>query len=137
MVLPGNALQRAVILDFRPELGNRCSIIVVTVENGPSVMDVAATSFRVWFYSSLSQRRMARLLRPSPQLPSASDSVLRCREGKRFRLQQSYRQRVPASDSNIERRPDGKKDSRAIPRCPYFIRCHRSTRLKCFDCFLV
>ena len=52
-------------------------------------------------------------------------------------LQQSYRQRVSASDSNIERRPDSKKDSRAIPRCPYFIRCHRSTRLKCFDCFLV
>ena len=68
---------------------------------------------------------------------SASDSNFRCRKGEWSRLRQSLRQRVPASDSNIEQRPDSKKDSRAIPRCPYFIRCHRSTRLKCFDCFLV
>ena len=80
---------------------------------------------------------------------SASDSNFRSGKEEWFRLQrslklrrmarlqQSYRQRVPVSDSNIERRPDSKKDSRAIPRCPYFIRCHRCTRLKCFDCFLV
>ena len=37
----------AVILDFRPRLANRCSIIVVTVENGPPATAVAATTFRV------------------------------------------------------------------------------------------
>ena len=37
---------------------------------------------RVRFYSSLPQRRMARLQRPSPQRPSASDSILRRRKGE-------------------------------------------------------
>ena len=74
-----NTLFRASILDFRVELGNRCSIIVVAVENGPPAMAVAATTFRVRFYSSLLQRRTARLLRPLRQRPSASDSILRRR----------------------------------------------------------
>ena len=77
--LPGNALQRASILDFRPRLANRCNTIVVAVENGPPAMAVAATTFRVRFYSSLLQRRTARLLRPLRQRPSASDSILRRR----------------------------------------------------------
>ena len=81
-VLPGNDPRAAVILDFRPRLGNRCSTIVVAVENGPPAMAVAATTFRVRFYSSLPQRRMARLQRPSPQRPSASDSIFRCRKGE-------------------------------------------------------
>ena len=34
-VLPGNDLQRAVILDFKPRLGNRCSTIVAAKKNGP------------------------------------------------------------------------------------------------------
>ena len=38
-----NATGDAVILDFRPKLENRCSIIVVTVENGPPAVVVAAT----------------------------------------------------------------------------------------------
>ena len=78
-----------------------------------------------------------RLQRPLRLRGSASDSNFRSGKEELFRLRQSWRQRVPASDSNIEQRPDSKKDSRAIPRCPYFISCHRSTRLKCFDCFLV
>ena len=49
MDLPGNVLKRAVILDFRPRLANRCSIIVVAVENGPPATAVAATIFRVRF----------------------------------------------------------------------------------------
>ena len=81
-LFPVNTLFRASILDFRVELGNRCSIIVVTVENGPPATAVAATTFRVRFYSSLPQRRMARLLWPSPQRPSASDSNFRCRKGE-------------------------------------------------------
>ena len=56
-LFPVNTLFRASILDFRVELGNRCSIIVVTVENGPPAMAVAATR-------------------------SASDSILRCRKGE-------------------------------------------------------
>ncbi|MDD7531390.1 MAG: hypothetical protein PUK15_01410 [Bacteroidales bacterium] len=40
---------RASILDFKPRLANRCSIIVVTVENGPPATAVAATTFRVRF----------------------------------------------------------------------------------------
>ena len=106
-LFPVNTLFRASILDFRVELGNRCSIIVVTVENGLSAMAVVATTFRVRFYFSLSQRRIvspavavaaatfcirfyfslpqrriARLQRPSPQRPSVSDSILRCRKGE-------------------------------------------------------
>ena len=86
MLLPVYALLRASILDFRPRLANRCNTIVVAVENGPPAMAVAATTFRVRFYSSLPQRRTARLLRPSPQRPYASDSNFRCREGEWFRL---------------------------------------------------
>ena len=79
ILLPVYALQRASILDFRPRLANRCNTIVVAVENGPPAMAVAATTFRVRFYSSLLQRRTARLLRPLRQRPSASDSILRRR----------------------------------------------------------
>ena len=64
MVLPVYALLRASILDFRPRLGNRCSTIVVAVENGPPATTVAAATFCIRFYSSLLQRRMARLQRP-------------------------------------------------------------------------
>ena len=35
MDLPENALQSAMILDFRARLGNHCSTIVAAVENGP------------------------------------------------------------------------------------------------------
>ena len=41
-----NSLVAAAILDFRPRLGNRCSTIVVAVENGQPATDVAATIFR-------------------------------------------------------------------------------------------
>ena len=107
MLVPVYALQRASILDFRPRLANRCNTIVVAVENGPPAMAVVATTFRVRFYFSLSQRRIvspavavaaatfcirfyfslpqrriARLQRPSPQRPSVSDSNFRCRKGE-------------------------------------------------------
>ena len=77
-VFLGNALKCASILDFRPRLGNRCSVIAAAVRNGPPATSVAAKRFSVRFYSSLPQRRTARLLRPSPHRPSASDSILRC-----------------------------------------------------------
>ena len=91
----GDGLLLASILDFRPELGNRCSVIAAAVRNGPPATSVAAKRFSVRFYSSLPQRRTARLLRPSPHRPSASDSILRCRKEEWFRLQQPSRQRVP------------------------------------------
>ncbi|MDD6113493.1 MAG: hypothetical protein PUB70_04105 [Bacteroidales bacterium] len=69
--MPGNALQRALILDFRPRLrnrcklfpvyallrasildfkarlANRCSTIVMAGENGPPATAVAASTCRV------------------------------------------------------------------------------------------
>ena len=77
-VLPVYAILRASILDFKPKLANRCSVIAAAVRNGPPATAVVAAIFRVRFYSSLPQRRTARLLRPSPHRPSASDSILRC-----------------------------------------------------------
>ena len=77
-VFPVLALFRASILDFRPRLANRCSVIAAAVRNGPPATAVVAAIFRVRLYSSLPQRRTARLLRPSPHRPSASDSILRC-----------------------------------------------------------
>ena len=56
-VLPVYALLRASILDFRAKLENRCSTIVVAVKNGSHAAAVAATRFRVRFYSSLPQRK--------------------------------------------------------------------------------
>ena len=67
-VLPVYALLRASILDFKPKLGNRCSVLAAAVRNGPPTVVVAATR-------------------------SVSDSILRCREEERFRLQRSWRQR--------------------------------------------
>ena len=70
----GDGLLLASILDFRPRFGNRCSVIAAAVRNGPPATSVAAKRFSVRFYSSLPQKRTARLLRPSPHRPSASDS---------------------------------------------------------------
>ena len=56
-VFPVLALFRASILDFRPELGNRCSVIAAAVRNGPPATAVAASTFRVRFYSSLRHRK--------------------------------------------------------------------------------
>ena len=39
MVLPGNALQRAVILDFRPELGNHCRFLPGNVLQRAVILD--------------------------------------------------------------------------------------------------
>ena len=61
-VLPVYTLFRASILDFKPRLGSRCSVIAAAVRNGPPATAVVAAIFRVRFYSSLPQRRMARLL---------------------------------------------------------------------------
>ena len=84
---------RASILDFKPRLENRCKLFPVYTLIRASILDfraklanrcrvspaefVVSTVFRVRFYSSLLQRRMARLLRPSRQQPSASDSNFR------------------------------------------------------------
>ena len=54
----------AVILDFKPRLGNRCSVIAAAVRNGPPAPVVAATR-------------------------SASDSNFRCRNRELFRLHRS------------------------------------------------
>ena len=70
---------------------------------------ISGPDLRITAAPSSQQCGMARLLRPSPQLPSASDSNFRCRKGEWSRLRQSLRQRVPAFDPNIERRPDSKK----------------------------
>ena len=56
--MPVYALLRAAILDFSPRFANHCNTIVVAVENGPPAMAVAATRFRIRFYSSLPQRRI-------------------------------------------------------------------------------
>ena len=63
-VLPVYTIFRASILDFRPRLANRCSVIAAAVRNGPPATAVVAAIFRVRFYSSLPQRRMARRQRP-------------------------------------------------------------------------
>ena len=60
--LPVYALLRASILDFKARLANRCSVLAAAVKNAPPAVAVAATR-------------------------SASDSILRCRKGERFRLQ--------------------------------------------------
>ena len=61
-VFPISGLLRASILDFRPRLTNRCSVLAAAARNGPPTVAVAATR-------------------------SASDSILRCRKGERFRRQ--------------------------------------------------
>ena len=98
-VFPVLALFRASILDFRPELGNRCSVIAAAVRNGQPATSVAAKRFSVRFYSSLPQRRTARLLRPSPHRPSASDSILRCGIERMARL------RYVVADAGGDRMP--------------------------------
>ena len=40
MVLPGNALQRAVILDFRLELGNHCMFLPENVLLSAVILDL-------------------------------------------------------------------------------------------------
>ena len=85
-----------------PACSSRCGsnlprpilISVATKENGPPAAVVAATTFRVRFYSSLPQKRMARLQQSSRQRPSAYDSNFRCREEERFRLQTATSQRL-------------------------------------------
>ena len=62
-LFPSFGPSAAVILDFRPRLGNRCSVIAAAVRNGPPATAVVAAIFRVRFYSSLPQWRTARLLR--------------------------------------------------------------------------
>ena len=76
------------------QFGNRCmdcpetaSLLQRFLISGPDLRITAAPSSQ--------QCGMARLLRPSPQLPSASDSNFRCRKGEWFRLQRSWRQRFP------------------------------------------
>ncbi|MGM9744366.1 MAG: hypothetical protein ACI3Y3_04080 [Candidatus Cryptobacteroides sp.] len=61
-LFPVSALFRASILDFEARLANRCSVLAAAVRNGPPTVVVAATR-------------------------SVSDSILRCRKGERFRLQ--------------------------------------------------
>ena len=61
-VLPVYAILCASILDFKARLENRCSVLAAAVRNGPPAVVVVATR-------------------------SASDSILRCREEERFRLQ--------------------------------------------------
>ena len=63
----------------------------------PPAAVVAATMFRVRFYSSSLQRRMARLR------SSASKSNLRRCKEEWFRLQRLSRLRCSASDSNLRR----------------------------------
>ena len=98
-LFPVYTLFRASILDFRPRFGNRCSVIAAAVRNGPPATSVAAKRFSVRFYSSLPQRRTARLLRPSPHRPSASDSILRCGIEKMARL------RYVVADAGGDRMP--------------------------------
>ena len=47
--LPGNSLVAAAILDFRPRFANHCSTIVAAVWNGPPAAVVAAEMVRVRF----------------------------------------------------------------------------------------
>ena len=55
---------RAVILDFRPRLANRCSAITATVRNGSACSGRRGYEVRVRFYFSLPQRRIACLQQP-------------------------------------------------------------------------
>ena len=96
MVLPGNALQRAVILDFRPRLENRCKLFPVYTLFRASILDFRpelanrCKDFLVYghlrasildFRARLGNRcrgEWFRLLQPSlPPQRSASDSNLR------------------------------------------------------------
>ena len=60
---------------------------VAAKENGPPAAVVAATNFRDRFYFSLPQRRMVPPAVVVAATRSASDSILRCRNGEWFRLQ--------------------------------------------------
>ena len=61
MLFPVYTLFRASILDFKPRLENRCSAIAATVRNGFACSSRSGNEVRVLFYSSLPQRRIARL----------------------------------------------------------------------------
>ena len=132
--LPPSCVHRFLILGG--QFGNRCMDCLETASLLQRFL-ISGPDLRITAAPSSQQCGMARLQLSLRLRWFASDSNFRCCKGEWSRLRQSLRQRVPAFNSNIERRPDSKKDSRSIPRCPYFIRCHRSTRLKCFDCFQV
>ena len=94
-----------------PACSNRCGsdlprpilISVATKENGPPAAVVAAAIFRVRFYSSLPQRRMVPPAVVVAATRSASDSILRCRNGEWFRLQNAT---TPPMHRFLISRPD-------------------------------
>ena len=120
MVLPVYALQRAVILDFRPRLGNRCKLFPVNTLFRASILDFRprlANRCRVeWFRLQLSllQRGIARL-----QHRCEAQAGTGCHEGgiilskkpPEWHLPRRYIERLQrtASDSNFLRRSKEEK----------------------------
>ena len=78
-------------------------IFVAAKENGPPAAIVAAAIFRVRFYSSLPQRKMVPPAVDVAATRSASDSILRCRNGEWFRLQNAT---TPPMHRFLISRPD-------------------------------
>ena len=101
-LFPIYTLFRASILDFRPSLENRCSAIAATVRNGSACSSRSGNEVRVRFYSSLPQRRIARL-----QHRCEAQAGTGCHEGgiilskKPLEWHLSLPQQRYASDSNL------------------------------------
>ena len=123
MVLPVYALLRAAILDFKPKLANRCRVLPVYALLRASILDFRARLanqckyFPVYtlFRASILDFRakLANRCKFFPVFTLFRASILdfkaklanRCR-GEWFRLQQAWRQRSSASDSNFRCRKE-------------------------------
>ena len=71
----GDGLLLASILDFRPELGNRCSVIAAAVRNGPPATAVAATSSASYSNLRCLEGDQKLNARPTPLLVAPSDRL--------------------------------------------------------------
>ena len=87
-VLPVYAILRASILDFRLKLENRCRVFPGNIPKAASILDFMPRLENHGKYCRW-QRRMVSPAAAVAATMSASDSILRCREEERFRLQWS------------------------------------------------
>ena len=87
-VFPGNIPKAASILDFMPRLENRCKVFPGNSPKAASILDFMPRLENHGKYCRW-QRRMVSPAAAVAATMSASDSILRCREEERFRLQWS------------------------------------------------
>ena len=80
--LPGNVLQHAVILDFRPRIANHCSTIVVAVENSSACSGRLRNGLPHPILFFVAAKENGSPAAAVAATRSASDSILRCRKGE-------------------------------------------------------